>query len=248
MIPIVRDKYNEKSITNPIDYLKKCNKYKNLKIPQRCIITYSYLSKIIENILSAGKINYKKNNNFFILENTPWIFLSSVSAPNVVRLIEELRVFGVKEIINTGICGGISLDLSIGDIIIVDCAFRDEGTSYHYIKPSKISYPSKKLFNEIKKKFILNKIDFKKGCVWTTDAPYRETEVEIKYFRDKGVLCVDMESSAIFSVCKYYNIKASSVLVVSDLLLDNKWRYEFNLDFLGKSFEKIFYSFLKSVL
>jgi purine-nucleoside phosphorylase len=140
------------------------------------------------------------------------------------------------------------LDLSIGDIILVNCAFRDEGTSYHYIKPSKISYPSKKLFNEIKKRFILNKVDFKKGCVWTTDAPYRETEVEIKYFRDKGVLCVDMESSAIFSVCKYYNIKASSVLVVSDLLLDNKWRYEFNLDFFEKSFEKIFYSFLKSVL
>ena len=245
MLPIVKNKYFSKSITNPNKYVEKYKNYKYFKFPKRCIITYPYIKKIVEEIIKELKFDFIKYSNFFVIKDFFSVFISSTSSPNVACLIEELRTLGVNEIINTGIAAGISDKLNSGDIILVKGAFRDEGTSYHYIKPSKISYPSKDFYNKIKSILLKSTIDFKTGYVWTTDAPYRETDIEINYFKNKGTLCVDMESSAVFCVCNYYGIKSSSVLVISDIIYNGKWNCEFDKNKFKESFRKIFNSFLK---
>jgi purine-nucleoside phosphorylase len=37
------------------------------------------------------------------------------------------------------------------------------------------------------------------GPVWTTDAPYRETEIAISEARDLGLLAVEMEAAALYA-------------------------------------------------
>jgi purine-nucleoside phosphorylase len=68
---------------------------------------------------------------------------------------------------------------------------------------------------------------FKQGPVWTTDAPYRETADKVKRYQTDGVLGVDMETSALFTVAAFRGIQAASLLVVSDDLSRLKWRHGF---------------------
>lgn len=59
-------------------------------------------------------------------------------------------------------------------------AIRDEGTSHHYTRHTKYSYPDKTLTKKFEKCSIKNKVEFKKSTSWTIGAPYRKTIEEIK--------------------------------------------------------------------
>ncbi|MBR3874010.1 MAG: hypothetical protein IKJ26_07540 [Clostridia bacterium] len=48
-------------------------------------------------------------------------------------------------------------------------------------------------------------------------AVYRQTFSKEQLWREKGAVCVDMETSAVFSVAKYLGVKAIALLMVSDL-------------------------------
>ena len=248
MIMLSKNKYREKSITDPLDYIKKykVKKYNNAKLPRSCIIVYPYCRKIIENILKKLGVKFVKNSNIFLIEDRLSIFISFPSSPNVVCAIEELRVCGVKNFFNIGIAGSISDILNIGDVVLCKKAIRDEGTSYHYLKPRKFVNASKNLFSFLEEEFESNKIKFKAGYCWTTDAPYRETYSQIKKYRKKGVLCVDMETSAVFSVSEFYNLKSISVFVISDKLSRNQWEHKFDSRIIDNSLEKVLSLLIKS--
>ncbi len=70
-------------------------------------------------------------------------------------------------------------------------------------------------------------LSFKQGPVWTTDAPYRETVDKVKAFQSQGVLGVDMETSAFFTVSAFRGIEAAALLIVSDDLSEMTWRHGF---------------------
>ena len=59
-----------------------------------------------------------------------------MGAPLCVNIMEDLYTNGVELIIACGGCGVLS-DIQEGEILIPTSAIRDEGTSFHYIKPSK---------------------------------------------------------------------------------------------------------------
>ena len=114
-------------------------------------------------------------------------------------------------------------------------AIRDEGTSFHYLPPEiKVqSDPSlrDKLTEYLGRKEILHYV----GPVWSTDAPYRETLGKVRRFRERGALCVDMETSAIFSLAKYRHVKAASAQVISDVLTESNWKLAFGHKAVVKS-------------
>jgi purine-nucleoside phosphorylase len=72
-------------------------------------------------------------------------------------------------------------------------------------------------------------VNYHTGTSWTTDAPYRETLAELKHYRDEGVLTVEMEAAAIFTIAKYLNIEAGAILTISDYLTEENWELHFHL-------------------
>ena len=50
----------------------------------------------------------------------------------------------------------------------------------------------------------------------TADAPYRQTYYKEALWREKGFSGVDMESSAIVSVCNYFGMRCAVALMASD--------------------------------
>ena len=147
-----------------------------------------------------------------------------VGAPYAVILLETVVSWNIKEIVFWGWCGAVSPDIHIGDIIIPDMSFIDDGTSKNYIHNNEINIrPSQNLQDRLKTILVENNIQFHEGPVWSTDAIYRETPDKVKYYQKKNVLAVEMESSALFSAGHFRSIPVGCILVVSDEVSSFSW-------------------------
>lgn len=153
----------------------------------------------------------------------------SKGAPGIVMVMEQLIALGVKRFISIGIAGTLQKRIHIGDIIICDKAIRDEGTSYHYVKPSKYAYASEKMVERMKKSLDIHNQKYFVGTSWTTDAFYRETVAEVNHYQKEGVVTVDMEASALFAVAQYRNVEIGVIFTISDSLAELQWDPRFHI-------------------
>lgn len=147
----------------------------------------------------------------------------ALGAPHAVMLQEKLIALGSREVILFGWTGGLQSHLSFGDIVLPVGVISEEGTSSHYL-PQERPGPSPSLFQALYKKLEGEGQHPFCGTVWTTDAPYRETVEKVRTYRDQGVLGVDMETSAVFTVGAFRGIETAALLLVSDDLSRLYWR------------------------
>ena len=147
-----------------------------------------------------------------------------IGAPYAIMIFETLVAWGARKFIFLGWCGAISKQVKTGDIIVPTAAIIDEGTSPHYIPDLRQSQPSQNIVGNIKAMFSENDVVLHEGPIWTTDAVYRETRDQVHEFQKKGILAVEMETSAVFSVAKYRSVEAAALLVVSDELYGSDWK------------------------
>ena len=158
------------------------------------------------------------------------IFLSGplMGAPYAVMILETLAAWGARQIIFLGWCGAISSALSIGDILVPSLAWIDEGTSRAYTpEPGPTARPSIPLTRSISHMLKKESISFHEGAIWTTDAIFRETPEKVTHFQNQGVLAVEMELSALFTVSAFLGVALSAILVVSDDLSSLTWKHGF---------------------
>ena len=151
-----------------------------------------------------------------------------LGAPLAAMGMEKMIAMGAKRIWVLGCCGSLQPDLRIGDLILPVGALSDEGTSRHYPIGDNAPKTDENL-NAVLEKALANRgEDLRKGNVWTTDAPYRETPTKVKAFQEQGILAVEMEMSALMTVGIYRGVQVSGLLVVSDELFDLKWHPGFS--------------------
>ncbi len=146
------------------------------------------------------------------------------TSPFTAILVENFARFNVNFAFRLGTCGGISPDLKVGDIVLVDSAIRGEGTSKCYIEESFPAVASYELLNMVAKKMKNKGLPFKVGKAWTTDGRFVERDEDILRFSKVGVLCVDMETSAFYVVSDLKNIKALSINIVTDMPINDLGR------------------------
>ena len=158
-----------------------------------------------------------------------------LGAPQAVMGLEKLIALGAERIWVTGWCGSLIPGVQIGDFIIPTWTISEEGTSRHYpIENGDIQTDD--LLNQMLEERLLEMDQaFRKGPVWTTDAPYRETPEKIQKFGDMGILAVDMELSALITVSIFRKARLAGLLVVSDELFHLKWKPGFGSPSLEKS-------------
>ncbi len=235
--PNYPDKYREEPFVTAKDfwnYKKEIGRIPNVKPPKGVIVCYStsLFNYILENH-SVKKIDDIFGDHFYILEeNDDQIGICGgfgIGAPMIAILIEELNTFGIKLFLSIGTAGSLQKSLQLGSFVVCDKAIRDEGTSHHYLKPEKYSFPSKKLTEKLVEVMKAMDLEFTVGTDWTIDAPYRETYPEIKQYQKEGVLTVDMEAAAIFAVAEYLNVEAGAIFTISDYLGEDEWKLHFHL-------------------
>jgi uridine phosphorylase len=86
--------------------------------------------------------------------------------------------------------------------VLIDRALRDEGTSHHYLPSSVFANVDAALADRAFSALAALSVPMHRGTVWTTDAPYRETEAAIEAARAHGALAVEMEAAALYAFAR----------------------------------------------
>ena len=150
-----------------------------------------------------------------------------LGAPQAVMVLEKMIALGVRRVLVLGWCGSLQPHVRIGDMVIPWGAVSEEGTSPHYPIADAMPGPTLAVVEQLIVVLGTQSWTFHEGRVWTTDAPYRETVKKVQEYQRKGVLAVDMEVSALFTVAHFRGIELAAVLTVSDELHDLSWRHGF---------------------
>jgi len=161
-------------------------------------------------------------------------------SPITAELAEEFAAMGVRHMILMTWAGTLQPDLSPGDIIVIDRAIRDEGTSYHYLPPAKYIDANTQLADELIAAIQARSGKCSRGTTWTTDAPFRETVDEIRQYKSEGVKAVEMESAGLFTIGQVRNIPTVSVVVAMDSLGEFRWSVPENLNKILRSLELVY--------
>ena len=150
-----------------------------------------------------------------------------LGAPQTILVLEKLIALGVQEVVAIGWCGSIQPHVRIGDIVLPSGGLSEEGTSPHYPVAMNHPGPSQDVVHRMKTLLEEAASTVHEGQVWTTDAPFRETVGKVTTYGEKGILAVDMETSALFTVANFRGIRLGVVLAVSDELSTLEWVHGF---------------------
>lgn len=146
-----------------------------------------------------------------------------VGAPLAAGFMEESIALGARVIVAVGGAGALVPDLVLGHAVVVESAVRDEGTSYHYLAPSRIVHADPSGVAAIEATLTGAGVPFVTGRTWTTDGFYRETRDRVRRRVAEGCLTVDMEASAFMAVARYRGVRFAQLLYAGDSLAGDVW-------------------------
>jgi uridine phosphorylase len=131
-----------------------------------------------------------------------------VGASFAVLVAEELFVSGCRLLTSITSAGQIVPLGTPPYVVLLDRALRDEGTSYHYLPPSRYSMLDPELTTVVQAGWNQAELALHTGASWTTDAPFRETAAAIEAYRNEGIVAVEMEAAALYALAeaKHYAI------------------------------------------
>lgn len=142
---------------------------------------------------------------------------------------ECLIYLGFTEFVFFGYACSISACSNIGEVVLIEKAFIGEGVSQYYSANKKFHCTSKLLNEKIKDKLVGLKL-IKSASCFSTDAFFMETDKLIQCLKSSKVDYIDMECSALASISCYRNVKSAFLFCVSDLIKENTWEYNNDID------------------
>lgn len=147
---------------------------------------------------------------------------TTIGAPAAVGLLEEAAMqVGTRRFVVFGGAGCLDREIAHGKVMIPSWAYRDEGTSYHYV-PAADRIDIKN--NQIVADFMAERgIPYVVGGTWTTDAFFRETQAAFENRKAQGCIAVEMECSALQAACDFRGYELFCFLTSGDLLDAPQW-------------------------
>ena len=219
--PVCEYDTSREPIIKPTDFLAKT-------LPQKCVITF--FRKELDQLVEEKQLPVIGHLNSEVLDipiygynETICITMPFSTAPGAAGTIEELHAMGCGKFIICGGAGSLKRDSKVGELIVPTAAVRDEGTSYHYLEPSREVECHKAAADRVVSGLEKLGIPYTIGKTWTTDAMYRETPEMIELRRKEGCITVEMETAAFFAVSRYYDIPLAQLLYAGDDVSGEKW-------------------------
>lgn len=127
--------------------------------------------------------------------------------------VEELARIGVKAMIRIGSCGAMQPEIRLGDLILAAGAVRDDGASQAYVDLRYPAVADTGLLYACLTSARENRFPCHVGIVHSHESFYIDDNEEQKQFwAQKGVLCADMETAALFTIGRLRGIKTASIL------------------------------------
>ena len=147
---------------------------------------------------------------------------SGMGMPSIgIYSYELYKQYGVENIIRIGSAGSYVKDVKVYDVVLVDKAYSE--SSYAKTQSgyeSDIDYPSKELNDILREAAKELEIPVVEAGTHSSDVFYREGgQGYIAPIVEKGCVCVEMESFALFHNARVCGKQAACLLTISDSLI-----------------------------
>lgn len=137
-----------------------------------------------------------------------------------IYLHELINQYQVRNLIRIGSCGSLQPDVKIRDIVLAISASTD--SSFNKIRFNGNDFSPTVNYELLKKAESIARdksYRIKIGNVLTTDMFYHDDVEHWRLWASYGVLAVEMETAALYTIAAKYKVKALSILTVSDSLV-----------------------------
>jgi uridine phosphorylase len=159
-------------------------------------------------------------------DGTPLTVCSTgVGCPSAAVAVEELANVGAERLVRVGTAGGLQSDVRTGDVVVSTAAAKFDGTTKRY---EGVEYPavaSLGVVNALVDAAESEDENVHLGPVVTDDAFYAEDEIAFDW-EDAGMLAVEMEAAAIFTLARRRGIEAGAILAVDGNLVAGEQKGE----------------------
>ena len=223
--PILEFDSDREALINAADHLAR------IEIPEHCVVCF--FNDVIDKLVSGGRARvltelvaesgktpvYEAD----VGERKVGLFNPGLGAPSAAKNLEKVIALGCNTFIACGGAGILDRNIQVGHIIIPKFAVRDEGTSYHYLEPSREVEASSVGVEAIERVLAAHDVPYIVSKTWTTDAFYRSTPEKIRLRKSEGCLAVDMECAAFYAVAQFRDVVFAQLLYGGDDLSSEKW-------------------------
>ncbi len=211
---------------------------KAIDIPEHCVLPIFHT--VIENLIADSQLVrltdirtamgplpvYKMEHGTASIT----VVHPGISAPLAAGVMEELIAMGCRNFIACGGAGVLDASLAKGTVVVPVCAVRDEGTSYHYVRPAREIVADPHVIETIEAVLRTHGVTYKVGKTWTTDGFYRETRERVATRKAEGCLTVEMEFAALLAVAQFRGVYFGQLLATEDDVSGQEWDRRYSKD------------------
>ena len=144
---------------------------------------------------------------------------SGMGCPSASIVAEEVIQLGAKNLLRVGTCGGYSQELRLGDLIVATSATPNDGTVSSLT--GGVPYAPAAHFDIVHAAYHAGESAGRRtfvGPIVSSDLFYDPVEDPAELWDNLGVLAVEMEASAIFTIAAMHGVRAGCLLTVSDTI------------------------------
>lgn len=146
---------------------------------------------------------------------------TGMGIPSTSIYVNELiSEYGVKNLMRVGTCGSMQKDVHVRDVILAQAACTDSSVNHHNF--GGYNYSPIANFNLLKTAYdlgVAKGLKLHVGNVFSSDIFYRDDKSVVEKFMQYGVMAVEMETTAIYTLAAKFGVNALTILTVSDHLL-----------------------------
>ncbi|WP_436902819.1 nucleoside phosphorylase [Halovenus halobia] len=151
---------------------------------------------------------------------------TGIGSPSAAIAAEELSAVGVETVLRVGTTGALQSDIEIGDMIVATGAAKDEGTTKRYESATVPAVPDYEVLSTLTETANEHDAPVHVGPIATDDAFYAETDEYVNSWEDAGLLAVEMEAAALFTIARRKGMRAGAICTVDGNLVEGTQKGE----------------------
>ena len=151
---------------------------------------------------------------------------TGIGSPSAAIAIEELATIGAERFIRVGTTGALQAGIATGDMVVATAAAKDEGTTRRYESTTIPAVPDHETLFALITAAEDGDRPIHVGPVVTDDAFYAETDEYVRAWEAAGILAVEMEAAAIFTLARRHGLAAGAILTVDGNLVEGTQKGE----------------------
>ncbi len=144
---------------------------------------------------------------------------TGIGCPSAAIAIEELHAVGVDTVIRCGTTGALQADIEIGDMVVATAAAKEEGTTKRYESAVYPATPDYAVLSGLVDAAEANNEDVHVGPIVSDDAFYAESDDYVADWEAAGLLAIEMEAAAVFTLARRKGMRAGAICTVDGNLV-----------------------------